>query len=33
MANSFVHPREQFAVDRRAVTPNDACYATHLLNL
>jgi len=30
MADRIVHAGEQFAVDLRAITPNNACYATHL---
>ena len=29
MTNSFVHARDQLAVNRSAVTANNACYATH----
>jgi hypothetical protein len=28
MTNRIVHPREQFTIDLRAVTANNACYAT-----
>src|SRR5437764_4677308 len=30
MADRIVHAGEQFAVDLRAITTNNACYATHL---
>ena len=30
MADCVVHAGEQFAVDLRAITTNNACYATHL---
>ncbi|HMH45147.1 MAG TPA: hypothetical protein VK557_16775, partial [Pyrinomonadaceae bacterium] len=33
MANGIVHAGEQFAIDLRAITPNNACYATHLNRL
>ncbi len=33
MTDGIVHAREQVAVDRRAITTNDACYATHLFSL
>src|ERR1041384_7476310 len=32
MMNCFVHAREQLAVDRRAITTNNSCYATHLIS-
>jgi hypothetical protein len=30
MMNRFVHARQQLAIDRRAITANNSCYATHL---
>jgi len=33
MTNRIVHPGEQFAIDLRAVTANNACYATHKIRL
>ena len=30
MPDRIIHASEQFAVDLRAITANNACYATHL---
>jgi hypothetical protein len=30
MMNGLVHTRQQLAIDRRAITANVSCYATHL---
>jgi hypothetical protein len=31
MTDSFVHARDQLAVNRSAVNTNNACYATHFV--
>jgi hypothetical protein len=33
VTNCFVHARDQLAVNRSAVTANNACYATHFVKL
>jgi hypothetical protein len=33
VTNCFVHARDQLAVNRSAVTANNACYATHFIKL
>jgi hypothetical protein len=31
MLDRLVHTRQQVAINRRAITANDACYATHFV--